>query len=248
MYSAQDTSSETGKSSPLSAGVHKDADGFTVTVTPIHIEEDNIQFLSPKTSSPKGKGPAKRKTPKETISFEPVPGSSQSIITGKPSKAPEPLDLSSSSQIEEEDQEDDQEDSTYDEEELASSPRSQVSGNVEYVEIHQVEEPEEIKDPAIVRRFSKLEEGVKGLNEGLQHLIKNTERNTQLEKERMEREKKERSNEEAREKKKERKKQREKAREDARLRERAAEEAEMKAARRAEAKRAKAAKKECRPS
>ena len=78
--SVQDTSSETGKSSHLSPGVHKNADGYTVTVTPIHVEEDNLQSHSPETSStPKGKNPAARKTPEKTITFKPRPASSVEI-------------------------------------------------------------------------------------------------------------------------------------------------------------------------
>ena len=92
-HSAQDAGSESGRSSPL-VGVHLGADGYTVTVTPAHTGQEEFHLISAVTSSPKedhskGKDPAERKTPKSTISFTAVAGSSQSVLTGKP-KAPKP--------------------------------------------------------------------------------------------------------------------------------------------------------------
>ena len=51
-HSAQDTGSESGKSSPL-FGVHQVADGYTVTVTPAHTGQEEFHLISAVTSSPK---------------------------------------------------------------------------------------------------------------------------------------------------------------------------------------------------
>ena len=84
----QDTSPGGGKSAHLPPGVHKDADGYSVSVTPVHVVEDNLQSHSPKLSSiPKGKNPASRKNPEKVITFKARPDSSQSRLTGQPSEA-----------------------------------------------------------------------------------------------------------------------------------------------------------------
>ena len=77
-HSAQDTGSESGKSSPF-VGVRQDEHGYTVTVTPAHTGQEDFHLISAVTSSPKedlskGKDPAERKNPKNTISYSAVPG------------------------------------------------------------------------------------------------------------------------------------------------------------------------------
>ena len=101
-HSAQDTGSESGKSSPF-VGVRQDAQGYSITVTPAHTGQEDFNLISAATSSPKedlskGKNPAERKTPKKTISYSAVSGSSQSVLTGKP-KASKPQRKSKTSKV-----------------------------------------------------------------------------------------------------------------------------------------------------
>ena len=111
--SPQDTGSESGKASPQvrvhpESIIKKDADGYSITVTPVHTGQEDFDLIyeepdqAAAVSSPKDHNKGKlaaRKPLEKTISYTTVPGSSQSVLTGKPrtskpqgkQKAPKPV-------------------------------------------------------------------------------------------------------------------------------------------------------------